>query len=225
MIATLIIQELRSFFNTPFYWTLTTKAAKEYISCRYLFQLTASRRGWQIPFFKNSIRIIISTHSLTKRLTVSNVGDTVTLNISTHSLTKRLTMLQTKIITKQLFQLTASRRGWRRSSRSWWKSGYFNSQPHEEADEKPFQNAITETISTHSLTKRLTALFSAIWHFSTFQLTASRRGWQIWHVFSRNMSEFQLTASRRGWRKHHLYCFFHNYFKSQPHEEADYYLF
>ena len=56
-------------------------------------------------------------------------------NISTHSLTKRLTSLML------------------RGSETY---EYFNSQPHEEADEQAFSYFYEIAISTHSLTKRLT---------------------------------------------------------------------
>ena len=77
----------------------------------------------------------ISTHSLTKRLTIKVFVIHTFLFISTHSLTKRLTVTQ---------------------YRGYTMNTYFNSQPHEEAD-----GAFTDTdwidfISTHSLTKRLT---------------------------------------------------------------------
>ena len=77
---------------------------------------------------------------------------------------------------------------------------YFNSQPHEEADELGV------------------ALVSG---FSVFQLTASRRGWhkRVSIIFCPLI--FQLTASRRGWRYKNGIVFKHVHFNSQPHEEAD----
>ena len=53
----------------------------------------------------------ISTHSLTKRLTVSADHSSITVVISTHSLTKRLTTICLYWALKWIFQLTASRRG------------------------------------------------------------------------------------------------------------------
>ena len=79
--------------------------------------------------------ILISTHSLTKRLTTLFKKSLVILTISTHSLTKRLT---------------------RRTRNVNQKSGYFNSQPHEEADLSTSARSLSIVISTHSLTKRLT---------------------------------------------------------------------
>ena len=99
----------------------------------------------------------ISTHSLTRRLTISLCCRQLILDISTHSLTRRLTLV---FLTRDMlrifqltasrggwpmgicyssiflaFQLTASRGGWRCRLRALWTdSSYFNSQPHEEAD-------------------------------------------------------------------------------------------
>ena len=99
--------------------------------------------------------------------------------ISTHSLTKRLTTQKAHCRTEMLFQLTASRRGWRLPViPNRFSVGYFNSQPHEEADRTTSAHGITVKISTHSLTKRLTAVTVPIFPFSIFQLTASRRGWR-----------------------------------------------
>ena len=53
----------------------------------------------------------ISTHSLTKRLTLSKLRNMARNNISTHSLTKRLTGRSGRGNQKITFQLTASRRG------------------------------------------------------------------------------------------------------------------
>ena len=84
-----------------------------------------------IPFPRCSI----STHSLTKRLTVPATENDFYGYISTHSLTKRLT-----------------------SNLAWilGEMKYFNSQPHEEADICLFVLRDFNSISTHSLTKRLT---------------------------------------------------------------------
>ena len=56
---------------------------------------------------------IISTHSLTKRLTLFSDEAIDMIDISTHSLTKRLTWASFLLSYFVIFQLTASRRGWR----------------------------------------------------------------------------------------------------------------
>ena len=77
-------------------------------------------------------------------------------------------------------------------------------------------------ISTHSLTKRLTAdrkatntFLDISTHSLTKRLTAeSSRG-------CITVRTFQLTASRRGWHDLTVILLFHTHFNSQPHEEAD----
>ena len=100
----------------------------------WIFQLTASRRGW---------------HRISDILNFSTV-------ISTHSLTKRLTVTGLTRMMMNTFQLTASRRGW------------------------PLQ--------------RRCSISACV-----FQLTASRRGWRRVQCSRRACKTFQLTASRRGW--------------------------
>ena len=168
------------------------------------------------------IRImLISTHSLTKRLTAMDATGVSESHISTHSLTKRLTMLIAWLIGALIFQLTASRRGWLIYIHFYSSLSYFNSQPHEEADTR-FQYFLHQIlISTHSLTKRLTA--KEFWRFcqmdiSTHSLTKRLTGpWSVPTPFG----TFQLTASRRGWRRCSQPLLRKTHFNSQPHEEAD----
>ena len=101
-----------------------------------------------------------------------------------------------------MFQLTASRGGWRgRVCGLSIITRCFNSQPHEEAD-------------------RIGVIGCAI--LLLFQLTASRGGW---HQFTKSVfiqSMFQLTASRGGWQPSPLLLLLSfQCFNSQPHEEAD----
>ena len=136
-----------------------------------LFQLTASQGGWQKPHITGSGKKYISTHSLTRRLTLYhcyNLFPKTYFNsqphkeadcfwrascfcawcISTHSLTRRLT--EDRLLRKSVI-----------------------------------------CISTHSLTRRLTIkrpYYSGIW---TFQLTASQGGWQnfwMWMTASGNFN-------------------------------------
>ena len=53
----------------------------------------------------------ISTHSLTRRLTLHISGKDESENISTHSLTRRLTVHISKLLYLEIFQLTASQGG------------------------------------------------------------------------------------------------------------------
>ena len=167
-----------------------------------------------------------------------------TNDISTHSLTRRLTLWRMLWTGGLKFQLTASQGGWRLLIQvSLWHRHfnsqphkeadcttpeniyilcYFNSQPHKEADNEKQINNATIIISTHSLTRRLTShRWSApvagihfnsqphkeadrnctVWMYRQcqFQLTASQGGWRKIHLLPRMLSEFQLTASQGGW--------------------------
>ena len=148
-----------------------------------------------------------------------------------------------QVLTDIIFQLTASRGGWLHQTGTPTGTGYFNSQPHEEADlttlsfspevynfnSQPHEEAdgigggsvATISISTHSLTRRLTEKVKAIAFdsdISTHSLT--RRLTISWAVSNLSIS-FQLTASRGGWPRTQSYCRCISYFNSQPHEEAD----
>ena len=144
------------------------------------FQLTSSRRGWRNDGRSCSWRIYfnshpheeddgktvpaaqrggkISTHILTKRMTRTARTIWGGWTISTHILTKRMTVGRISgSIPANIFQLTPSRRGWRRlravggimqgisthiltkrmtasRQRLMWRKFYFNSHPHEEDD-------------------------------------------------------------------------------------------
>ena len=120
------------------------------------------------------------------------------------------------------FQLTASRRGWpglRFFCRTSW---YFNSQPHEEADEVIRLKQITGLISTHSLTKRLTVLCCSIriivkisTHSLTKRLTVRMYSQLLFGWYFNSQPHEEADGNRMEiWS-------FQRYFNSQPHEEAD----
>ena len=133
---------------------------------------------------------------------------------------------------KLVFQLTASRRGWRRYYRTLSIHGtyfnsqpheeadfyvrklvnrinYFNSQPHEEADGKISDQSNFLYISTHSLTKRLTLYVILSYWSDIFQLTASRRGWlDPWGTFEIDggISTHSLTKRLTECHSPHMFC-------------------
>ena len=233
-----------------------------------VFQLTASRRGWRWCFTVRRWLNGISTHSLTKRLTYFKNATANIYKISTHSLTKRLTSCRRKpTFLRLLFQLTASRRGWltatqtavdpivfqlTASRRGWRRENYIldielDISTHsltKRLTKGTYSGTWFYGISTHSLTKRLTAILRAHIAIRSFQLTASRRGWQISRITSRilfsisthsltkrltysphstewyaDISTHSLTkrlTMRQGFRPAPFL-----YFNSQPHEEAD----
>ena len=209
------------------------------------FQLTASRRGWLNDATKDTDNNLFQLTASRRGWQRVNQCSVWVFNISTHSLTKRLTINDFNEHPINLFQLTASRRGWRqRSLSSVFRSGYFNSQPHEEADGSPVRAYCNWNISTHSLTKRLTErryiwltsymYFNSQPHeeadpygrytadsqsISTHSLT-KRLTWTDGQKYLKSV--FQLTASRRGWRQTQLMRWAASgNFNSQPHEEAD----
>ena len=165
-----------------------------------IFQLTSSRRGW--PF----------------RRLFRRMGS----DISTHILTKRMTVNLTLSSVKPTFQLTSSRRGWPRGVAKADSKSNFNSHPHEEDDQCNshiryaflFQltssrrgwrsssgfTSLSFSISTHILTKRMTRFRQTKKKNQAFQLTSSRRGWPVVWVLHTGKRIFQLTSSRRGWR-------------------------
>ena len=128
------------------------------LCCLNIFQLTASRRGWRWSSDWFLYHKIISTHSLTKRLTSEDFENAIS----------------------GVFQLTASRRGWPLEiMRFTILHLNFNSQPHEEADY--FPAGISSPIiyfnsQPHEEADYLTGYL--IKKPTIFQLTASRRGWQ-----------------------------------------------
>ena len=78
---------------------------------------------------------------------------------------------------------------------------HFNSQPHKEADLQPVHLINRSSfISTHSLTRRLTSIYLFWCIPCLFQLTASQGGWRQKQAMTRAMKVFQLTASQGGWR-------------------------
>ena len=101
----------------------------------------------------------------------------------------------------QIFQLTASRRGWLSARAVYGSSGLFQLTASRRGWHTGRPGADTvDFISTHSLTKRLTNIRFRRGCRCLFQLTASRRGWRKLSDCLKNARKFQLTASRRGWR-------------------------
>ena len=145
-----------------------------------IFQLTASQGGWLSWSQDQDIVHIISTHSLTRRLTHGSSSSSSSSYISTHSLTRRLTetevieavygTISTHSLTRRLTESgrtddtimhisthSLTRRLTHDTCCTTLQTRYFNSQPHKEADEF----LVSDTIA----------------HF-IFQLTASQGGWR-----------------------------------------------
>ena len=142
------------------------------------FQLTSSRRGWQRGREVSSENVHFNSHPHEEDDVV------VTSFPSKHS----------------VFQLTSSRRGWPVHRQECSKKSYFNSHPHEEDDRICNRHCqVVNIISTHILTKRMTAYRtdregrkSISTHILTKRMTESDNGFTLLFLF-------QLTSSRRGW--------------------------
>ena len=167
-----------------------------------IFQLTASRRGWHITTGYAYRYTYISTHSLTKRLTQLINCEKQNSNISTHSLTKRLTRTTRKTVKK-------------------WK--YFNSQPHEEADDAGKLVLFYDgEISTHSLTKRLTAAKRiASRPARYFNSQPHEEADKDWFAKGRFIKHFNSQPHEEADRRTAAQTINQRNFNSQPHEEAD----
>ena len=125
----------------------------------WTFQLTASQGGWRHRNVLSAYNFI-STHSLTRRLTIFNIISWFIIRISTHSLTRRLTGLPELV--RQIGYISTHSLTRRLTITS----------------ESQLQRIY---ISTHSLTRRLTYLPVLCWvwffistHSLTRRLTAYR---------------------------------------------------
>ena len=78
------------------------------------------------------------------------------------------------------------------------RGGHFNSQPHKEADKGFRFDRKYRLISTHSLTRRLTFLFSAAMLSKDISTHSLTRRLTRYTYFLAPRVEFQLTASQGG---------------------------
>ncbi len=156
------------------------------------------------------IDVFISTHILTKRMTINVFWkNTNNKHFNSHPHEEDDQLFPWTAVFVKIFQLTSSRRGWLCFS-------------------CPCRHSYS--ISTHILTKRMTPyrvslICSTVFQLTSsrrgwpsafftpstiplFQLTSSRRGWPSWQSSSNLTSSFQLTSSRRGWRSFAFCCYF-----------------
>ena len=75
---------------------------------------------------------------------------------------------------------------------------HFNSQPHEEADIIQTVYSLICSISTHSLTKRLTTTISAVLYKAGISTHSLTKRLTTSEASKPRKLAFQLTASRRG---------------------------
>ena len=121
---------------------------------------------------------VLSTHILTRRMTLSGYAGNLDLDLSTHILTRRMTGagaywdLQTNPFNshphKEDDMVKAEKKG---------RSTSFNSHPHKEDDYKATDKQKAEILSTHILTRRMTGpslTYPSV--VMIFQLTSSQGG-------------------------------------------------
>ena len=143
----------------------------------------------------------ISTHSLTRRLTTEILLILCILRISTHSLTRRLTRFPLCVLVSPGYFNSQPHKEADEKLRILAHAHlYFNSQPHKEADRLERKEVFIRYISTHSLTRRLTDL---------------RMSGQ---TISKN---FNSQPHKEADLPERLRCSDSIHFNSQPHKEAD----
>ena len=87
------------------------------------------------------------------------------LRISTHILTRRMTITTDGYVRDGPFQLTSSQGGWPARSAQLLLPAHFNSHPHKEDDMSGSVFHLWLVISTHILTRRMTAILNKIFSF------------------------------------------------------------
>ena len=172
------------------------------ITCggRSIFQLTASRRGWPPIQVLRFCPMFISTHSLTKRLTVNKHIYKEDMLFQLTASRRGWRRLNSLFRTWTVFQLTASRRGWPVCNVDVPQINHFNSQPHEEADGGiEWERFFLRHFNSQPHEEADHIPFRASIHHSHFNSQPHEEADELILVFIMVMK----------------------YFNSQPHEEAD----
>ena len=143
--------------------------------------------------------------------------------ISTHSLTRRLTVVMAKDVwCSWYFNSQPHKEADTHVCFVYVRGGHFNSQPHKEADQLSHSQLHNlKYISTHSLTRRLTATDRILLRVIPFQLTASQGGWLYVNTYRWNSFHFNSQPHKEADRSQQHSTHFPSYFNSQPHKEAD----
>ena len=164
----------------------------------------------------------ISTHILTKRMTLDIFRKWTGHSISTHILTKRMTCTFSSSNSSGLsFQLTSSRRGWPgqldspqfvqtfqlTSSRRGWPVSLILHHAHtifqltssRRGWHWPDTNTFRTGISTHILTKRMTWRYKRASDHRSISTHILTKRMTITPLMKSRIDVFQLTSSRRGW--------------------------
>ena len=171
-------------FNIQIKWciivTPSREAEKDY---QGYFNSPPHKKNHIATTMINTVFFKISTHILTKRMTIIHSFAAPAIYISTHILTKRMTdgfptfcilcVISTHILTKRM---TTLQQLVRLSER------YFNSHPHEEDDYTSIFNILIEYyFNSHPHEEDDVVPIMAEKLVEAFQLTSSRRGWRRWN--------------------------------------------
>ena len=140
----------------------------------------------EIGTFTINAMLDISTHILTKRMTIATITRPAFTIFQLTSSRRGWPSRIWEWLLDTIFQLTSSRRGWRCKRHSKRTEQHFNSHPHEEDDHLPLSLRMKKDyfnshpheeddfhgyckwmylyISTHILTKRMTEHVVSIWN-------------------------------------------------------------
>ena len=143
--------------------------------------------------------------------------------ISTHILTKRMTVNLQKTTATMLFQLTSSRRGWPLRTGKYRLCSSISTHilTKRMTDSLRLLNCHAD-ISTHILTKRMTAsCIIPVNTSSSFQLTSSRRGWLSSTNGVHSKGYFNSHPHEEDDYDRRKICRNSGHFNSHPHEEDD----
>ena len=143
----------------------------------------------------------LSTHILTRRMTMAVNPADGSIDLSTHILTRRMTTVFCSCFSVKSFQLTSSQGGWRLMIMCIIGRWTFNSHPHKEDDILFIWSAtFGYDLSTHILTRRMTLAF-----WNSFLISSLST-----HILTRRMTQIICRD---------FIC--NQSFNSHPHKEDD----
>ena len=167
--------------------------------------------------------LAISTHILTKRMTLWWLLCSSPFDISTHILTKRTTIFSMASSSALIFQLTSSRRGWPFLLSV--IAFLITISTHILTKRMTFHFRVTqwmENISTHILTKRMTPpVFLLLSCYKYFNSHPHEEDDVYKNIVGYASSISTHILTKRMTAMKHSLKFWKGYFNSHPHEEDD----
>ena len=126
----------------------------------WIFQLTSSRRGWRIKWQINYRHKYFNSHPHEEDDQAYKIKLMRLIHFNSHPHEEDDNTFANETIPNTIFQLTSSRRGWQKVDVQFIETWNFNSHPHEEDDHNENKYSTVWNISTHILTKRMTAILN-----------------------------------------------------------------